>query len=272
MHIHVAHGERGWMSREAWASDGMLAILSWRGLFPKHQSSCTETAGGVRRLRELRAADRTRQQQIIQTLTAMQTLQEERRFHFRDWAQQGPAWGVCAQAELQGRIQVAVLRLDFVMASRFVFSLLCITGIIPASKALVRFGARDRQPGMARIAIFGIREHRMGVFELPNGALNMVEFRMLWTVTHRVCILDDLGDLKKKMILMDKRVGTIVERQAENKRKLENTSRSNQSQQQQQNKRQNTGRAYMMDQASGALQKGLSKRRTTKGNRGYQAE
>ncbi|GJU97559.1 putative reverse transcriptase domain-containing protein [Tanacetum coccineum] len=43
--------------------------------------------------------------------------------------------------------------------------------------------------------------------------------------------------------LMDKRVSTIPERQAENKRKFENTSRNNQNQQQQ-NKRQNTGRAY----------------------------
>ncbi|GJX07859.1 putative reverse transcriptase domain-containing protein [Tanacetum coccineum] len=44
--------------------------------------------------------------------------------------------------------------------------------------------------------------------------------------------------------LMDKRVSTIAERQAEHKRKFENTSRNNQNQQQQQNKRQNTGRAY----------------------------
>ncbi|GJY34428.1 putative reverse transcriptase domain-containing protein [Tanacetum coccineum] len=44
--------------------------------------------------------------------------------------------------------------------------------------------------------------------------------------------------------LMDKRVSTIAERQAENKRKFENTSRNNQNQQQQQNKRQNTDRAY----------------------------
>ncbi|GJW49681.1 putative reverse transcriptase domain-containing protein [Tanacetum coccineum] len=43
--------------------------------------------------------------------------------------------------------------------------------------------------------------------------------------------------------LMDKRVSTMAERQAENKRKFENTSRNNQNQQQQ-NKRQNTGRAY----------------------------
>ncbi|GJY36530.1 putative reverse transcriptase domain-containing protein [Tanacetum coccineum] len=42
---------------------------------------------------------------------------------------------------------------------------------------------------------------------------------------------------------MDKKVNTIAERQAENKRKFENTSRNNQNQQKQ-NKRQNTGRAY----------------------------
>ncbi|GKF21352.1 reverse transcriptase domain-containing protein [Tanacetum coccineum] len=44
--------------------------------------------------------------------------------------------------------------------------------------------------------------------------------------------------------LMDKKVITIAERQTENKRKFENTSRNNQNQQQQ-NKRQNTDRAYI---------------------------
>ncbi|GJR12165.1 putative reverse transcriptase domain-containing protein [Tanacetum coccineum] len=45
--------------------------------------------------------------------------------------------------------------------------------------------------------------------------------------------------------LMDKKVNTIAERQAENKRKFENTSQNNQNQHQQ-NKRQNTGRAYIV--------------------------
>nr|GEW22826.1 putative reverse transcriptase domain-containing protein [Tanacetum cinerariifolium] len=44
--------------------------------------------------------------------------------------------------------------------------------------------------------------------------------------------------------LMDKRNNTWAERQAENKRKVDDTSKSNQSQQQQQNKRQNTDKAY----------------------------
>ncbi|GJV15319.1 uncharacterized mitochondrial protein-like protein [Tanacetum coccineum] len=44
--------------------------------------------------------------------------------------------------------------------------------------------------------------------------------------------------------LMDKKISTPAERQAENKRKLGNTSKNNQNQQQP-NKRQNTGRAYI---------------------------
>ncbi|GKF05211.1 hypothetical protein Tco_0035879 [Tanacetum coccineum] len=44
--------------------------------------------------------------------------------------------------------------------------------------------------------------------------------------------------------LMDKKISTPVECQAENKRKLDSTSKNNQNQQQP-NKRQNTGRAYI---------------------------
>ncbi|GJW21927.1 reverse transcriptase [Tanacetum coccineum] len=44
--------------------------------------------------------------------------------------------------------------------------------------------------------------------------------------------------------LMDKKINTPAEHQAENKRKLDNTSKNNQNQQQP-NKRQNTGRAYI---------------------------
>ncbi|GKB63297.1 putative reverse transcriptase domain-containing protein, partial [Tanacetum coccineum] len=44
--------------------------------------------------------------------------------------------------------------------------------------------------------------------------------------------------------LMDKKISTSAERQAENKRKFDDTLRNNQNQQQQQNKRHNTGGAY----------------------------
>ncbi|GJY43037.1 putative reverse transcriptase domain-containing protein [Tanacetum coccineum] len=55
---------------------------------------------------------------------------------------------------------------------------------------------------------------------------------------------EEADKIERYVELMDKRVSTMAERQAENKRKFENTSRSNQNQQQQQHKRQNTGRAY----------------------------
>ncbi|GJR63337.1 putative reverse transcriptase domain-containing protein [Tanacetum coccineum] len=119
-------------------------------------------------MRELRAADRTRQQQIIQTLTAMQTLQRET-IHFMDWSHtargrysltgkvmtlQGGRYLLTGTAgtplrsctaELQ-RGWLAVLRLDFDRASRFVYSLLSITGLIPASKALVIYGMVKMAP------------------------------------------------------------------------------------------------------------------------------
>nr|GEV85849.1 hypothetical protein [Tanacetum cinerariifolium] len=50
--------------------------------------------------------------------------------------------------------------------------------------------------------------------------------------------------IEMKNELMDKRKNTWAKRQAKNKRKVNDTSRSNQSQQQQQNKKQNTDRAY----------------------------
>nr|GEV45831.1 putative reverse transcriptase domain-containing protein [Tanacetum cinerariifolium] len=56
--------------------------------------------------------------------------------------------------------------------------------------------------------------------------------------------------------LMDKRNNTWAECQAENKRKVNDTSRSNQSQQQQQNKRQNISRAYTMGSGEKKLYEG----------------
>ncbi|GKF83753.1 reverse transcriptase domain-containing protein, partial [Tanacetum coccineum] len=49
-----------------------------------------------------------------------------------------------------------------------------------------------------------------------------------------------IGKFRKRM---DKKISTLSERQAENKRKLNNTSKDNQNQQQP-NKRQNTSKAY----------------------------
>ncbi|GJT56212.1 putative reverse transcriptase domain-containing protein [Tanacetum coccineum] len=260
-------------------------------------------------MRELRIADHTRQQQLIQTLTVMQSLHGQRRL-------------------------VAVHRLDHVMASHFVYSLLSITGLIPASKALARDANRNgddnhtsgtggrRTERVVRECTYqdfkkgkplyfkgteGVVElnqwfERMEtVFRISNCSVeNQIKFStctflagaLTWWNSHILTVSHDVAyamtwaylrkELTDKMFLeesdkieryvgglpdmihgnivaskpktmqeavematklMDKKVSTIAERQAENKRKFENTSRNNQNQQQQ-NKRQNTGRAY----------------------------
>ncbi|GKC73601.1 hypothetical protein Tco_1119484 [Tanacetum coccineum] len=71
---------------------------------------------------------------------------------------------------------------------------------------------------------------------------------------------------------MDKKINTIAEKQAGNKRKFENTSRNNQSQQRQENKRQNTGRAYTVKGLhDSSVEFGdTSKRKDKNNNRGNQ--
>ncbi|GJU13074.1 hypothetical protein Tco_1135470 [Tanacetum coccineum] len=65
---------------------------------------------------------------------------------------------------------------------------------------------------------------------------------IIWSVMpSKVKIMQDAIEFAAK--LMDKKIRTFAEGQAENKRKFEDTSKNNQIQQQQ-NKRQNTGRAY----------------------------
>ncbi|GKD62309.1 putative reverse transcriptase domain-containing protein [Tanacetum coccineum] len=61
-------------------------------------------------------------------------------------------------------------------------------------------------------------------------------------VASKLKIMQETTEMSSE--LMDKKINTIAERQAENKRVFENTSRNNQNQQRQENKRQNTGRAY----------------------------
>ncbi|GJS55771.1 putative reverse transcriptase domain-containing protein [Tanacetum coccineum] len=58
--------------------------------------------------------------------------------------------------------------------------------------------------------------------------------------------------------LMDRRINTLAERQAENKRKIEDTPRNNQTQQP--NKRQNTGRAYAAGNGDGRPYEGAKPR------------
>nr|GEX29756.1 putative reverse transcriptase domain-containing protein [Tanacetum cinerariifolium] len=63
-------------------------------------------------------------------------------------------------------------------------------------------------------------------------------------MTHKDCPRGEMKKLKSELWNLRVKSNDVAERQAENKRKFDDTSRNNQSQQQQQNKRQNTSRAY----------------------------
>nr|GFB78407.1 hypothetical protein [Tanacetum cinerariifolium] len=77
----------------------------------------------------------------------------------------------------------------------------------------------------------------------PKGEMKKLESE-LWNLKVKSNDVTMQEAIEMENELMDKRNNTWAERQAKNKRKVDDTSRSKQSQQQQQNKRQNTGRAY----------------------------
>ncbi|GJT73296.1 putative nucleotidyltransferase, ribonuclease H [Tanacetum coccineum] len=93
----------------------------------------------------------------------------------------------------------------------------------------------------------GVRRNERAVRE---SVTNAVAYSMARSVGCRPDFTQVLASKPKTMQeaiemateLMDRRINTFAERQAENKRKFEDTPRNNQNQQQ--NKRQNTGRAY----------------------------
>ncbi|GJW72059.1 putative reverse transcriptase domain-containing protein [Tanacetum coccineum] len=225
------------MSREAWgrsmdASDLAHAeVMSLRTIVHAQMTEITELQsadcsrrraisdlletdrGRREEMRELRAADRTRQQHIIQTLTVMQTLQKE----------MIPLQGLVTT--LQGQNWV-ILRLK--MTDKY-----CPRNEMKKLEAelwnlkvigtdVVRYNQRFQELALLCVRMFPEESDKIERY-VPKTMQEAIEMATE---------------------LMDKRVSTIAERQAENKRKFENTSRNNQNQQQQQNKRQNTGRAY----------------------------
>ncbi|GKD74138.1 putative reverse transcriptase domain-containing protein, partial [Tanacetum coccineum] len=72
----------------------------------------------------------------------------------------------------------------------------------------------------------------------PRGEIKKLEFEM-WNLKVKG---NDVDAIEFATELMDKKINTWAERQADNKRKSDDTARNNQNQQP--NKRQNTGRAY----------------------------
>ncbi|GJT25005.1 putative reverse transcriptase domain-containing protein [Tanacetum coccineum] len=241
-----------------------------RGLGQAMDASVLAPEGRREEMRELRAADRTRQQQIIQTLTAVQTLQRETiplqglvtTLQGQVTAlqgqvmtlqgqvtvlqgQQGPAGGPPATAGNQ-RTLAAVLRLDFVMASHFKMSPKRATRTIPSPTELQKkqqqqllrhnFRPLNDQGVIAAMAeqkqaeIIDKVEKYIG--GLPDMILGSVKASKSKTMQEVIEFTTEL---------MEDKTHAYAERQAERKRKNDDLSKNNQNQQ---NKRQNTGQAY----------------------------
>ncbi|GKA22105.1 reverse transcriptase domain-containing protein [Tanacetum coccineum] len=190
------------------------------------------------KMRELRTTDRTRQQQLIQTLTDNRDPLE-----------------VLHSQSCQRRL-VAVHRLNHVMASHFVMIDQGVTAAL-ATRDANRNGDDNHTSGTGgRRTERVVREYNQRFQELALLCVRMFPKESdkieryvggLPDMIHGNIVASNLKTrqeaVEMAIELMDKKVNTIAERQAENKRKFENTSRNNQNQQQQ-NKRQNTCTAY----------------------------
>nr|GEU73018.1 hypothetical protein [Tanacetum cinerariifolium] len=224
-------------SRTAWAqsmdaSDAARSrIIALRTQVSAQQTKITDLRAADRRfqttfwtqqeeIRELRAADRKLQAQFIQALTALKSCQTQ--------------------------LTAALGRIQILEAAR-----------VPAqpegvTKALAsRDADRNTNGDDSHVSRTGARrtERVTREYTYPDfmkcQRLNFKDMPCFPGVIHGSVVASRHKTMQEaiKMAneLMDKRNNTWAERQAENKRKFDDTSRNNQSQQQQQNKRQNTG-------------------------------
>nr|GFA28996.1 hypothetical protein [Tanacetum cinerariifolium] len=163
-------------------------------------------------IRGLRTTDRTQQQQLIQILTVMQTLQGQ---HVMLSEVQMAMIAIILKRVLEGQneLLVNVLTLTFSSVNHYI------------SKALRELPVFPNESDKNEKYIGGLPDmiHGSVVASKPK------------TMQEAVAITTEL---------MDQKIRTFAEREIVSKRKFEDTSRSTQNQQQQPNKRQNTGRVY----------------------------
>ncbi|GJX72722.1 putative reverse transcriptase domain-containing protein, partial [Tanacetum coccineum] len=256
---------------EAWDRALDASDLLMEGLFPTHTVHAQ-----MAKITELKAADRTRQQADYSDIDCCTDTTEET-IHW----QQDPLGGLHCRAT-RGPL-AAVLRLDFIMASHFVYSLLSITGLIPASKALAI--ARATRPSQISLLVYFTLQvdaltwwnahvktttteaaHAMPWAALkkmmtdkycPRGEIKKIETEM-WNLKVKGTDVVAYSRRFQQLALMcsrmfpeeidkvEKYIGGLPDMilgSAEKKRKYDDLSKNNQNQQQQ-NKRQNTGQAY----------------------------
>ncbi|GJR03372.1 putative reverse transcriptase domain-containing protein [Tanacetum coccineum] len=217
-------------------------------------------------MRELRTADHTRQQQLIQTLTMMQSLQGQ------VTTLQGQVAALQGQAMIDQGVTAALAARD---ANR--------NGDDSHTSDMWWQEGLKRGNDVAYAMTWADLRKKMTDKYCPRNEMKKLEAE-LWNLKvkgtdvigynqrfQELALLSSKPKTMQEAVemateLMDKKVSTIAERQAENKRKFENTSRNNQNQQQQ-NKRQNTGRAYTAGTGEGNANNANNQRGTGSGQK-----
>ncbi|GKC29319.1 putative reverse transcriptase domain-containing protein [Tanacetum coccineum] len=233
----------------------------------------------------LRVADRTRQAQLVETLTLLRTLQTQ---VTELQSQQGPASGP-AQPEIPEEADKAEMANDNIDSG---------TGVRKQALNLIVRCSLPRLHEMKNPILYGyLRSHRVDSVRsktdkyCPRSEIKKLEVKM-WNLKD---VFPEESDKIEKYVgglpdmihgsvmaskpktmqdaiefsteLMDNKIRTFAERHSENKRKQDDN-------QQQQNKRQNTGRAYAAGSCEkkpygGTFQEGVSKaEKQHRGNQG----
>ncbi|GJV78048.1 reverse transcriptase domain-containing protein [Tanacetum coccineum] len=189
-------------------------------------------------IEELRTADHTRQQQLIQTLTGQVTALQ---------GQQGPIEGPAQPIAAEEACQDATYAMTWADLRKKMTDKYCPRNEMKKLEAELWnlkvkgtdvIGYNQRFQELALLCVRMFPEESDKIERYVGGLPDMIHGNI---VASKPKTMQEAVEMATE--LMDKKVITIAERQAENKRKFENTSRNNQNQQQQ-NKRQNTGRAY----------------------------
>nr|GEW07271.1 retrotransposon protein, putative, Ty3-gypsy subclass [Tanacetum cinerariifolium] len=193
----------------------------------------SDAARSREEIKELRAADRKLQAQFIEPLTALKSYQ----------TQLTAALGrilILEAARVPTQLEKMAPKRT-IRANPSTTTTTTTTSVTDAQlEALIEQGvAKALAAQLALLYVQMFLEESDKLERYVGGLPDMIHRRV---VASRPKTMQEAIEMENE--LMDKRNNTLAERQAENKRKFDDTFGNNQSQQQQQNKRQNTDKAY----------------------------
>nr|GEZ66509.1 reverse transcriptase domain-containing protein [Tanacetum cinerariifolium] len=231
--------------------------------------------------RGLKTADHTRQQQLIQTLTAMQSLQGqdfaksnsncivENQVKFATctlhsvaltwWNTHVKTVGHDAAYGMPWKILMKMMTAKYCPRNEIKKLEIEILDLKVKGTDLTSYTQRFRELALLCGRMFP--EESDKIEKYIGGLLDMIHGSV---VASKPKTMQQAVEIATE--LMDKKIRTFAERETASKKKFENTSRSTQSQQQQPNKRQNTGRVYTA--ASGEKKQSMANTNNANNQRG----